>query len=526
MFVDIAQRVAALTGWRRLVLAVALGAALALTLAPFYALPLLVPCFVGLAWMTDGCRRLRDVVLVHYAFGYGFIAVGCYWIGISFLVEADRFAWLLPLPVLGLPLFLALFTALGGLVAGLLWAPGWRRAAVLALGWTVGEFVRGNVLTGFPWNLIGYVWGASDATMQGTAWLGPYGLGFATMLAATLPAALGDRDAGPRRGLVAAAAAAGLVAALVVAGTWRLSGPAVADVPGVMLRLVQPGINQATKWQESERDKVLRRHLELTAGPGGEKATVVIWPETAVPFLLEYDPLRRQAIAASMPPGATALIGAVRRSPLDQPLRIWNSVYALDDRGEVLATYDKRHLVPFGEFMPLRPLFALIHLDQLAVGSLDFSRGEGSALVSLPGLPAMRPLICYEGVFPDEVAVSGDARAGLLLNVTNDGWFGDSSGPHQHFDMTRFRAVEQGLPLVRAANTGISAIVDPYGRVRTELPLGRVGVVDGPLPQALGQAPLYGRYGEWLLLPWAVLGLACGDWRRRQPPKPLDPSIG
>jgi apolipoprotein N-acyltransferase len=515
MFVDLAQRVAALTGWRRLALAVALGASTALTLAPFYALPLLIPCFVGLAWMTDGCRRLREVVLVHYAFGYGFIAVGCYWIGISFLVEADRFAWLLPLPILGLPLFLGLFTALGGLVAGLLWGPGWRRAAVLALGWTAGEAVRGNVLTGFPWNLIGYVWGVSEPTMQGTAWFGPYGLGFATVLVATLPAVLGDAHGNRRGHLAATGAGAALVVALVAAGSWRLSGPAVADVPGVMLRLVQPGIDQATKWLDTERDKVLRRHLELTAGPGGDKTTVVVWPETAVPFLIEHDALRRQAIAAAMPPEAVALIGAVRRSPLDQPLQIWNSVYAVNGTGQILGSYDKRHLVPFGEFMPMRWLFSLVHLDQLAVGSLDFSRGEGSALISLPGLPSMRPLICYEGVFPDEVAVSSDARAGMLLNVTNDGWFGDSSGPHQHFDMTRFRAVEQGLPLVRAANTGISAIVDPYGRVRTQLPLGRVGVVDGPLPQALAQAPLYGRYGEWLLLPWVVLGLLCGNWRRR-----------
>lgn len=517
MFVELAQRVAALTGWRRLALAVALGAATALTLAPFYALPLLLPCFVGLAWLTDGCRRLRDVVLVHYAFGYGFIAVGCYWIGISFLVEADRFAWLLPLPILGLPLFLGLFTALGGLVAGLLWGRGWRRAAVLALGWTAGEFVRGNVLTGFPWNLIGYVWGVSDATMQGTAWFGPYGLSFATVLVAALPAVLGDARAGSRARLAAPGIAALMVAGLVAAGFWRLAP--VPDVPGVGLRLVQPGINQATKWLDSERDKVLRRHLELTAGPGGEKATIVVWPETAVPFLIDQDDLRRQAIAAAMGPDAIALIGAVRRSALDQPLQIWNSVYALDGRGRILATYDKRHLVPFGEFMPLRALFSLIHLDQLAVGSLDFSRGSGSALIALPGLPSMRPLICYEGVFPDEVAVPGDARAGMLLNITNDGWFGDSSGPHQHFDMTRFRAVEQGLPLVRAANTGISAIVDPYGRVRTELPLGRVGVVDGPLPQALTAAPIYGRYGEWLLLPWAALGLACGRWRRRPPLK-------
>jgi len=513
MFVDLARRVGALTGWRRLGLAVVLGAATALTLAPFYALPLLVPCFVGLAWLTDGCRRLRDIVLVHYAFGYGFIAVGCYWIGISFLVEADRFAWLLPLPVLGLPLFLGLFTALGGLVAGLLWGPGWRRAAVLALGWTAGEFVRGNVLTGFPWNLIGYVWGVSDATMQGAAWFGPYGLSFATVLAATLPAVLGDADDRGRSRLIAPGVAGLMVIGLIVAGFWRLA-PAP-DVPGVMLRLVQPGINQATKWLDTERDRVLRQHLDLTAGPGGEKTTVVVWPETAVPFLIEHDVLRRQAIAAAMPPGAVALIGAVRRSPLDQPLQIWNSVYALNSTGQILGTYDKRHLVPFGEFMPMRRLFSLINLDQLAVGSVDFSPGQGSALLNVAGLPAMRPLICYEGVFPDEVAVSGDARAGLLLNVTNDGWFGDSSGPHQHFDMTRFRAVEQGLPLVRAANTGISAIVDPYGRVRTELPLGRVGVVDGPLPQALVQAPAYGRYGEWLLLPWAMLGLACGYWRRK-----------
>jgi apolipoprotein N-acyltransferase len=506
----------ALRGWRRYGAALLLGVLLAAAQAPLSLWPLAFLCFVGLLLFDDGgsdavARNAADrrrSFFTLFAFCYGYFVAGHYWIGISFFVDAAKFAVLLPLPVLGLPVVLAVFPASGAWLVWLI-ARGNRLAYMLLMpfGWLVGEWLRGHVGTGFPWNLIGYVWGDWPAAMQLAAFIGAQGLGLLTMLAASgLAVALsGGRH---RIALV-------LPALLVVAmGLATLRVPAgIAMQPDVNLRLVQPSIEQTLKWQDDLRQQHLQQHVALSLRPSEKALTHVIWPETAIPYLLAEEPGLRDALATRLAPGTVLITGAPRREQLSanpRDIAIYNSIFALGSDAEISARYDKVHLVPFGEYLPFRQILKPLGLDALAAGAVDFSFGRDMSPIAIPGLPFARVLICYEAIFPDESMQPFDGSkpaAGMLLNLTNDAWFGRSSGPYQHLVAAKFRAVEQGLPLVRAANNGISAIVDPYGRITARLGLDEIGVVDGGLPAAIVQRPLYARIGDGPLLAFAIVTL-------------------
>lgn len=503
----LAARLAGLRGWRRAGVALSLGVASAFALPPFYVLPLLF-AYAGLVWLLDGAARSRDAFWTGWAFAFGQFVVGLHWTGFAFLVDAEKFAVLLPLPILGLPAGLAIIFGLIAAVLHRLPLAGAGRVAGLALGWTLAEYLRGHMLTGFPWNLAGYAWTALDALMQPAAWLGVYGLTLLTVATAAAPALM-ERPLGWRWpvGLLI------LCALLGIAGSSRLAGADAAVVPDVRLRLVQAAVNQYEKWQEDKRAEHVAEHVELTLRPSEQPVTHVVWPESAIPYFIENDPAGRAWLSRVVPPGGLLLTGAPRRTPREAPrLRIWNSLLAIDETGEVKAAYDKVHLVPFGEYLPLRPVLSAIGLERLVPGTLDYSAGDSMAPVKLPGLPDARVLVCYEAIFPDEAG--GSPRPGWMLNITNDGWFGQSIGPYQHLAMARLRAVEQGLPLVRAANTGISAIVDAHGRVLARLGLGERGVVDGPLPVAIA-SPLYARFGDLLILPLVLVAFLVA-WRSRR----------
>jgi apolipoprotein N-acyltransferase len=482
-----------LSRWRRHLLAALLGVFATAALPPFFAVPLLVPAFTGLVWLLDGAPSRAATFWLGWSFGAGFFATGLYWISNALLVDPVRFGWMIPFALFGLGAGLGLFTGAATWLAMLPRARGIRRVLLLAAAWSVLEWLRGHVLTGFPWNLIATTWAVSDATMQPAAWIGVYGLGLVTVFIAALPAVLADGPM-PRARWWPAAAGALAVAALFGAGALRLPDAPSATVPGVMLRIVQADIPQTLKARRDLMEANLARHIQLTVGPGFERVTDVIWPETAVPFAIGIDPAHRRALIPAVPPGGLLLTGVVRveRAP-DATIRFYNSLAVLDRAGDIVGSYDKHHLVPFGEYVPFH-LRELFDLSKITPGSADFSPGPGPVTLSLAGLPPFSPLICYEAIFPDEV-VAADARPAWLLNVTNDGWFGVSSGPHQHFESARFRAVEQGLPLVRAANTGISAVVDAHGRVLASLGLGRTGVIDAPLPARLS-GTIYGRFGD------------------------------
>ncbi len=515
----LARAIGNLAGWRRVGVAFCAGALAAAALPPVHVLPALLISFPVLLWLIDGAATRRRVFADGWWFGFGHFIAGLYWIGFSLLVDAAQFAWLLPFAVLCIPAVVAVYT---GIVAVLcrFAAPGWPRLVALAAAWTAVEWLRGQLFTGFPWNAIGIAWTVTDATMQFAAIGGMFSLSLIAVFVGATPAMLACGT--DRRVWLWPAAGLAIVAALWTGGQWRLSGATHGTVPNVTLRIVQPNIAQRTKWLPELRDRHLATYLRLSKAAGPRPVTHLVWPESAVPFVVAVDEARRRVMASAVPAGGLLLTGAIRTSlPGERPFRVWNSVHAIDGSARIVAVYDKFHLVPFGEYIPLRQW---IDIPKITAGRTDFSAGPGPRTLDLPGLPSVGPLICYEIIFPGRIT-DGSHRPAWLLNVTNDAWFGTSSGPYQHFAMARLRAVEQGIPVVRAANTGISAIVDPYGRVVAHLGLNRQGVVDGPLPVKLEDRTPYSYYGDpAIVIVTVVLYLLCVGGsnflvRRRRGPK-------
>jgi apolipoprotein N-acyltransferase len=498
-----ASWLASLTGWRRYAAAAALGGLATFALPPAGAVPVLLLAFPGLLWLLEGVATRRSAFFTGWWFGFGHFVLGLYWISFALLTDVAKFWWMMPFAIAGLPALLAIFIGLATLglhvVCRRLKLSGLARVLAFAMLWTVFEYLRGHILTGFPWNLIGYSWTSFLPVLQSVAVIGVYGLGLLTVAVASLPALLSDPSESVMRARASVAYGIALIGLIGLSGWVRLSQADTVPVPGVMLRVVQPNIAQTLKWVPAERARNFERLLELTASPvaaGAAPVTHVIWPETAVPFFLERDAGARQAMASVTPPGGGILTGAPRvRAEANGENRFWNSLHAVDGSGAVVASYDKFHLVPFGEYMPLR---GILPVDGIAAGATDFSSGPGPATIQVPGLPPFSPLICYEVIFPGAVKDPGN-RPDWLLNVTNDAWYGKSAGPHQHFAISRVRAVEEGLPLVRSANTGISGIIDSYGRVTAYLGLGERGIVDAALPGALPITP-YGRIGDIILV--------------------------
>lgn len=500
MFARILGRLAGLSGVRALLAAFLLGLLAALALPPVHAVPVLLLAFPGLLALLGAAPSWKRAAALGFAWGWGHHLGGIYWVTHAILVDVETWWWLVPLAAPGLALPLAAFAVPPALVAWALPA-GWPRLLGFAGAWVAAELARGVLFTGFPWNLMGSVWAFAALPLQGAAVVGVHGLSLATVLLACLPVL------GRWRPL-----AGGALALLVLAGfgAWRLAGEVPAP-PGLRLVLVQGNIEQTLKWQPEERLAIFRRYLEMTAEAGQAAAEgappgtriAVIWPETASPFLLAQDPEARRLAAAALPEGAVLLAGTVRADlGPDGALReVFNSLVALDGQGEVAALYDKAHLVPFGEYMPLAGLVPV----RLAAGGMDFSAGPGPVALAPPGLPPFGALICYEVIFP--AAVTPTPRPEWLVNITNDAWFGHSSGPWQHLATARLRAVEEGLPVARAAQTGISGVFDAHGRLIAMLPLGTAGTLTAELPGAAPPPP-FARLG--LAVPGALALLALG----------------
>jgi len=519
----IADRVILAWGWPRALIAFIAGAVGAFAMPPFGVLPALMASLAVAVWLIDGSatggRRpalatLRSAAVAGWWWGFGYFVAGLWWLGSAFLVEADQFAYLLPFGVLGLPAVLALFPALGFALSRLLWSAGPGRVVALAAGLGASEWLRGVLFTGFPWNTLGMALGQSLWLMQTASVVGLYGLTVLAVLICAAPATLGTGKT-PRERVAPTLITLVALAALAFAGLQRLppgESPTVADV---RLRIMQPNLPQDAKFNPANRDEIMRRYLALSDratspnAKGIADVTHLVWPESAFPFLLHRDARALAQIADLLPPGAALVTGAAREGeslPGESGRRFYNAIHAVGDDGSILATYDKTHLVPFGEYFPhaLDRTLRSLGLRQFVHAPGGFEPGERPAALSVPGLPLAAASVCYEAIFPGAVVPDGP-RPGLILNVTNDAWFGLTPGPHQHFAQARLRAVEEGLPLVRAANTGVSAVVDPYGRVIQSLPLGVEGVLDSALPRAIGR-PIYARFGDGLF--YAVL-LCC-----------------
>ncbi len=480
------------SGWRRALAAFLAGAVATLTQAPYDIFVAGFLSFPVLVWLLDGAvahahagplRRLWPAAFVGWAFGFGYFVAGLWWIGAALLVDADQFAWAIPLAVLGFPAFLALFYAVATVIARLFWSDGIGRLFALALGFGCAEWLRTFLFTGFPWNAIGYAAMPVPLAMQSVAVTGLVAMCALTVFVFAAPALLiGGRLW--RGGMVLAAL---LVAAHLSYGWWVLSrAPDPAEDHGALaVRLVQPSIEQSLKWDNAERRSIFDRHIALTVQPpaaGKPKPDVIVWAETAVPYILTSTPEALAQIGQSLADGQTLLAGVVReeKTPGGGEPRYYNSLYAIDHQGQIVDAADKVHLVPFGEYLPFEGLLRRLGLQEVVEMPGGFTAGATRRTLPVHGA-SLLPLICYEAIFPDELTYSG-AKPTAIVNITNDGWYGDTPGPYQHFRQAQIRAVEQGLPLIRAANNGLSGVVDAYGRITDGLALNAVGVVDAYLP--------------------------------------------
>jgi apolipoprotein N-acyltransferase len=528
MMAGAATFLAGLRGVGRALAAAILGALSVLAFAPVHAWPVLFVTFGALVWLLDGCHaaharlaeRLKTAAIIGFWFGFGFFLAGLYWVAEAFLVEPWRHGWLLPFVMTAFPGGMALFFAAATALAMLLWVPGPGRAFALAIAFFLAEFARGHVLTGFPWNLLGYSLLGSLPLMQLASLFGVYALCLLAVLLFAAPATIfAPSQSRLARGRGTFTLAALLLVLLVAAYGWgeRRLQAAGLDNTDIRLRVVQANIDQAEKWRPENSTEIFNDYLELTksGGPSGlDDVAIVVWPETAVPFLLADDSEALAAIANVLPHDTTLLVGSwrlVEEREADGRFirnRAYNSVLVVDGEGRITGSYDKIHLVPLGEYLPFQDFLESLGMMQLTNVRGGFTVGDRPRLLTVPGAPPATPLICYEIIFPQEIIEPG-THPGWLLNVTNDAWFGSSAGPYQHFHQAQVRAVEQGLPVVRAANTGISAVIDPFGRVRAEIGLGKKGVIDADLPEA-GPPTLFVQFGT--IVEIATLLLAAMGW--------------
>lgn len=531
-----------LRGKTRAAIVVLLGVFAALAMAPVHFSPALLISFTGFCLILDGAvadktpvRKMRMAGWLGWCFGFGYFLGGLWWVGSAVLVDGATFAWALPFAVAGLPAGLGLFWALAAAGAVLFWRSNAEKILSLVVFFTLAEYLRGHILTGFPWNALGYAAMPTPVFMQSASVLGLWGVTLLTLVVALSPALFFMPATGSRKWhsaavlLFAAAALAGQTAF----GIWRLAQPqpAANDENPVMLRLLQPNISQRDKWRPGNEETVFQTYLDLSAAPGLERIDALIWPESAFPFLVLQNPNALSRIDALLPQGVMLLTGAVRVRPPDPAvsgspsgMKFFNSLVTFNDRAEPLEIYDKQRLVPFGEFMPFSDIIERFGINNLVNMPGGFASGTGSNLL-VPGaldssdpldqpLPPVRVMICYEAIFPGFSAADHDGpadpdvgpdtagrRAQWIVNLTNDAWFGRLAGPYQHFQQARMRAVEEGLPMIRVANTGISAAIDGFGRVEQSLPLGTAGIIDTALPEALPRT-FYSRFRD---IPFALL---------------------
>lgn len=517
------------SGWRRRLIAFCAGAIGVLALPPIGLFPLLAVPMAASVWLIDGTigksvhasatrmriSAAREAATVGWWLGFGYFLAGLWWLGAAFLVEADQFAWALPLGVVGLPAALALFTAIGFGAARLIWFGNAARVLALAAGIGFAEWLRSTIFTGFPWNNFGMALGGNQILAQAASVIGLHGLTIVGVALAASPALLADRE----RRVFALTTSVAVAIALASFGVLRLAFGHTEFDPDVRLRIMQPNLPQDDKFRPDAMPAVLSNYLELsakqtTAQPEGiSGVTHLIWPESPFPVILARDAESLQRIGDFLAPHTTLITGAARAESSSDgggTVKYFNSVQVLRPGGVVVDGYDKMHLVPFGEYLPFRRALDAVGLRQFVRVPGGFEPGASRNLIRPPGFPPTAPLICYEAIFPGAVIPPHGRSLGaaVLLNVTNDGWFGNTPGPWQHFAQARLRAIEEGLPLVRAANTGISSIIDPYGRIVGNLPLGVAGVLDGRLPLAAPPTffslfPTIMPLSVWLL---AVLG--------------------
>lgn len=473
-----------LSGPRRLVLAAGLGALTGLVQAPVSWPWMCLLTLPALFWLLGDEMRAWPAFRIGWAGGTGYFAVVLFWIVEPFLVDIARHGWMAPFALVAMAGGLSLFWGAAFAATAPLGLPPLARALALASAWTLSDYARAHLFGGFPWGQLAYGW-IGTPVAQALSLVGPHGLDFLILLAAFLV------GVGRWR---AALGGLAIVAGLWGFGAWRLTEPVLPRADGLVVRAVQPNAAQHLKWQPELAQAFYERLLvETAAAPERGRPGVVVWPETAVPFLLDARRDLQVEMAAAAGPDSRVILGIRRMEwrPDKPDGEGWfNSLVVLSPgAGIAQAVYDKHHLVPFGEYIPLADQIARLGLPGLTgLTGTGFDAGPGPEIISTEGVPAFLPLICYEAIFTETAQISG-ARPDWFVQVTNDAWFGTVSGPYQHLAQAQARAIEYGLPLVRSANTGISAIIDTYGRIIADVPLGRQGHADAVLPAPLAPTP-------------------------------------
>jgi apolipoprotein N-acyltransferase len=496
-FVDALQRQRGIAGF---LISAALGALGVFGHAPFHVWPAFCVSIAGLALLLDAAPKrskpIRHGFGVAWAWAFGYFLAGMFWVGNAFLVDAEKFAVLMPFAVAALPAVLAVFWGVGGAVYIKLWRADASKLLVFATVFAVAEFARGHLFTGLPWNLPAYIWKPGGLLSQSSALFGPYGLSAATLFVLSTPMLLFAH-----RRTVRVAAFACVIAILgLVFGGMRLAQAGKIEPmagSGPVIAAGQGGFTQKEVWDPSNASRVTQTYLDLLTDPRAQEADIVVWPEGAFPYLLMEQPEVLAEINARLGQ-RTLATGSVRRSEGLNGDRYWNSLFVVDEAAQKSGNpfvYDKHHLVPFGEYLPLRPLFRALGIASLVAYDGEMTPGAAPATLRVPGAPLADPRICYEIIFPSfNPDASGKAK--WILNISIDAWYGDLLGPDQHYATARSRAIETGMPLVRAASGGWSAIVDRYGRPIAEHKSG-AGYAKARLP--LDATPtLYGRFGEAL----------------------------
>lgn len=480
-----------LKGRNHLLVAVALGACLTLALPPISLFPCAIVALTSLLWLHDQCNSKAAAFKLGWWFGFGHFVTGLYWISNALLVDASVFGWLIPFALFGIAAVVAVYIGITLALLHITLTQGWLKVITFAAIWTLIEMLRGVLFTGFPWNLIGYIWTFSLSMLQTASIVGIWGLSFIAIICCAIPYISTSKQPKARCYFIILS----LLLLIVAGGTWRLSHSSNSTVPDIYIRIVQGNIPQTFKWDPTQEQRNFNKYIQLSLQEGYEKVTHIIWPETAIPYPLnEQSEVIHSALKPIVPENGALISGAihVETDASGALKKIWNAALILEKSGHT-QFYHKSHLVPFGEYIPLRKTLHL-PLQKITAGMVDFTAGNGPQTFSLPHFVPFSPLICYEAIFPQEV-VNTRVHPQLLINVTNDAWYGYSTGPFQHFESARLRAIEQGMPLIRAANTGISAVIDSYGRIIQQSTLETTAVIDSELPIALTTPTIYYHIG-------------------------------
>ncbi len=446
------------------------------------------------------------------SFCWGYFVVSLYWVSNSLFFEIEHFWWLLPFCFLGLPLFMSGIMVMAGYLIPWWWEPRLTGLLWMILWWVGGETLLSFMAPQFPWPLLGYTWMAYPKIAQLASFVGVYGMSAFTLLFGFW-AYIFMRNSKTKALFFAFL----MGPALLLLGLWNFGEERMVQPykASTNIRLVQPNIPQAKKWDVQEQMHNINQLIQLsqTLNPGFVPQ-VLIWPESGINFYLEESPVLRERLAALLVPGSYLVSGVPRWSAEER--KIWNSIAVIDHQGSIRAMYDKHHLVPFGEYFPFRDALEMVFpkgsIRKVTAGLLDFSAGPGPVTLNMPLIPSFSPLVCYEIIFSGQVRALGE-RPKWLLNLTNNIWFGNSAGPYQYFRMAQMRAVEEGLPVVIVANTGTSALIDPYGRILNSLGMNETGVIDCQIPDPLPPT-VFSRVGAYqkIGLIWLLVLSSLGMW--------------